>query len=147
MKRLTLVDKAFLLKSTPLFASLDLDELLPIADKLSQSSFSPSEAIFREGDPALRMYVIAKGSVELFNVNGEIISTLTAVDFFGDESIFNDQPRAYSSRSCSDSILLSISRTNLMTIISECPSVAVGLLKVYTASMPLRPRLSKESSS
>lgn len=134
MKPLTLIDKAYLLKRTELFKSLDLDELLPIADKLSQAHFDADKTIFTKGDQALRMYFIAKGQVECDT------TTLEAVDFFGDEAIFSLEPRAYTARSKTESILLSISRTNLLTIISECPSVAVGLLHLYGLAMPIRPR-------
>lgn len=135
---MNLIDKAYLLKRTRLFESLDLDELLPIADKLSQAHFDAGKVIFSKNDQALRMFFIAKGSVEL--EAGSVVTTLDAIDFFGDESIFSNEPRAYTARSKTETVLLSISRTNLMTIISECPSVAVGLLHVYSLAMPLRLR-------
>lgn len=140
MKPLTLIDKAYLLKRTDLFKSLDLDELLPIADKLSQAHFDANKIIFAKNDQALRMYFIAKGHVELNDFDGNETITLQAGDFFGDEAVFSYKPRAYTAKSQSETILLSISRTNLLTIISECPSVAVGLLRVYGRAMPIRPR-------
>lgn len=140
MKPLTLIDKAYLLKKTELFETLDLDELLPIADKLNQAQFEPEKMIFSQGDNALRMYFIAKGSVFLMDEKSEQSFVLEAVDFFGDEAIFSSKPRGYSAISQTETIVLSISRTNLLSIISECPSVAIGLLRVYTATMPMRPR-------
>ncbi len=140
MKPLTLIDKAYLLKRTELFKSLDLDELLPIADKLSQAHFDENKTIFTKNDQALRMYFIAKGTVELQDQGGTVLTTLHAIDFFGDEAIFSLEPRAYTAHSRTETVLLSISRTNLLTIISECPSVAVGLLHVYGLAMPIRPR-------
>lgn len=140
MKPLTLIDKAYLLKRTDLFKSLDLDELLPVADKLSQAHFDENKTIFTKNDQALRMYFIAKGEVELLDLDEGNPITLEAGDFFGDEAIFSYKPRAYTACSRSESILLSISRTNLLTIITECPSVAVGLLRVYGLAMPVRPR-------
>lgn len=138
MKSLTLIDKAYLLKKIKLFASLDLDELLPVADKLNQAHFDQKKVIFSWGDQAHRMYLIAKGSVDLLDKEGKIVVSLEPLDFFGDESLFNNQPRAYSARSQTEAIILSISRTNLMTIISECPSIAISLLEVYTSRNPLR---------
>ena len=127
MKKIGLIDKAFLLKRTPLFSNVELDLILAAADKLGLSDWDPNETIFSEGDEATRMYFIAKGEV---SCNGKI---LRSPDFFGDEALFNERPRAYKAVSLGDTLLLTLSKTNLLTIISECPQVAVGLLQ---ARMP-----------
>lgn len=145
MKRLTLIDKAFLLKKTPLFGNLDLDLLLPIADKLSLIDYDASENIFAAGDVAQRMYFIVKGAVEIRDQNNHVLAVLEENDFFGDEAIFSETPRAYNAFSKIDTFLLTLSRTNLLTIISECPSVAVGLLQVYTSTTPFRSRKAMEN--
>lgn len=138
MKNYTLIDKAFLLKRTPLFEQLDLDLLLPIADKLTLAQFDAGDAIFSYNEEAHRMYFIVNGSVKITDSQGVQIAMLGDEDFFGDESIFNEKPRQYSAMTETETILLSLSRTNLLTIISECPSVAVGLLQVYTSTTPFR---------
>lgn len=127
MKKIGLIDKAFLLKRTPLFSNVELDLILAAADKLGLSDWDPNETIFNVGDEATRMYFIAKG---------EVLSdgkTLRSPAFFGDEALFNERPRAYKAVSLTDTLLLTLSKTNLLTIISECPQVAVGLLQ---ARMP-----------
>lgn len=147
MKRLSLIDKAFLLKKTPLFATLDLDLLLPIADKLATADFDAGEVIFRIDDPANRMYLIVRGTVDIRDSYGKILATLSSENFFGDESLFNEKPRGYEVISKTDTQLLTLSRTNLLTIISECPSVAVGFLQVYASSVVFRARKPSEESS
>jgi CRP-like cAMP-binding protein len=138
MKRLTLIDKAFLLKRSPLFAALDLDLLLTIADKLSVATFESKESIFGVDEEANRMYFIVRGEVAIQSASAEPICTLKDGDFFGEESLFNNKPRAYAVQSLEETMLLSLSRTNLYTIISECPSVAVGFLQVYTTGTQFR---------
>ena len=127
MKKIGLIDRAFLLKRTPLFSNLDLDLILASADKLVVSTWKPSETIFEKGDEATRMYFIAEGEVDCED------KRLGPLDFFGDEALFNERPRAYSAKATRETTLLTLSKTNLLTIISECPSVAVGLLQ---ARMP-----------
>ena len=138
MKKLTLIDKAFILKKTPLFESLDLDLLLPIADKLTLLHFDTGDNIFSINDDAKRMYFIAKGTVEILSQEKQMISILEEDDFFGDEAIFSEKPRAYHAFSKKDSTLLALSRTNLLTIISESPSVAISLLQIYASLIPFR---------
>lgn len=145
MKRFTVIDRAFFLKKTLLFGALDLDLLLAIADKLSVVSFDPGEPVFGIGEDAIRMYFILKGKVEIRDDQHFVIATLSDEDFFGEESIFNEKPRGYEAICQTETTLLGLSRTNLLTIISECPSVAVGFLQAYTRITTFRPR--KESSA
>lgn len=144
MKRLTLIDKAFLLKRTPLFSALDLDLLLTIADKLGLVAFEPKDWIFVAEEEANRMYFIVKGMVEIRTPAHQLICRLEPGDFFGEESLFNDKPRGYEAFTPDETHVLTLSRTNLYTIISECPSVAVGFLQVYTSALQFRPVKIKE---
>lgn len=139
MKHLTLIDKAFLLKRTAPFSTLNLDLLLTIADKLGLVVFDPGDYIFFMKEEANRMYFIVKGQVHLQGADNQDLHILGTGDFFGEESLFNNKPRGYAAFTSVETHVLTLSRTSLYTIISECPSVAVGFLQVYTSMMPLRP--------
>ena len=135
MKRLTLIDKAFLLKRSPLFGTLDLDLLLAIADKLGAVVCEPGESAFYKGEEANRMYFIVKGEIDLRLSPSEPIRRLSSGDFFGDESLFSGKPRSYEAYAPVETQLLTLARTNLYSIISECPSVAIGFLQLYALSL------------
>lgn len=146
MKPLTLIDKAFLLKRTPLFSMLDLDLLLTIADKLGSISYEAGERVFVSNEEANRMYFIVSGQIRIFLENNtKPVCTLHANNFFGEESLFNDRSRDYEAQSLTSTQLLTLSRTNLYTIISECPSVAVGFLQAYASALAFRPFKSNET--
>jgi CRP/FNR family transcriptional regulator, cyclic AMP receptor protein len=140
MKKLNLIDKAFLLKRTPLFSTLDLDLLLAIADKLGIANHEAGETVFSYNQDANRMYFIAQGDVRILDKDKKPLAVLREDDFFGDESLFYEKPRGYQAICESDTMLLTLSRTNLFSIISECPSVAMGLLQLYASLNPFRPR-------
>lgn len=140
MKTLNLIEKAFLLKKTRLFGNLDLDLLLTISDKLGNIHFEADAKIFNFNQEANRMYFIVEGQVLIRDRNQNILAELNPGDFFGDESLFNEKPRAYEAISKTDTLHLILSRTHLLTIIAECPTVAVKLLEVYTASIGFRER-------
>lgn len=139
MKPLTLIDKAFILKRTPLFTALSLDLLLSIADKLNPVAFEANDYVFVANEEANRMYFIVKGQINIQSVEGQSICILSTADFFGEESLFNNKPRGYAAFCSADTLLLALSRTNLYTILSECPSVAIGFLQVYTSAFHFRP--------
>ncbi len=145
MKTLNLIDKAFLLKKTTLFGSLDLDLLLTISDKLEIMTCQAGETIFASTQDGNRMYLIVEGEVLIENPHGEPLAKLTSGEFFGDESVFNEKPRTYNAKSLSAARLLSLSRNHLLGIIAECPSVAVALLESYSANVEFRKRPTPKS--
>lgn len=140
MKSFGLVDKAFFLKTVRIFSSLDLELLLAVAEKLQPDEYDAGEQIFTANHTANRIYLIAQGSVQLLNPQMQPFCELGPGDFFGDESLFNEQPRAYAASCKSDSILLTLSRSHLLSVISECPSVAISLLHQYAQKLPCRHR-------
>jgi CRP/FNR family transcriptional regulator, cyclic AMP receptor protein len=140
MKNLSLIEKALLLKKTVIFGSLDLDFLLPISNKMHYIKIEKGETIFHLKQEAHLMYLIIEGNVQAKDHTKDLLGTLSDGDFFGDESIFSDETRKYETVCATDVHLLTLSKTNLLTIIAECPSVAVGLLQCYASTMSFRPR-------
>jgi len=136
MKSFSLIDKAFFLKKVKPFSDLDLDLLLPIAEKLYYDEYDANERVFSEAQAANRMYLIVQGNVKI--ERDQKILILEPNDFFGDESLFNEQPRSYGAICTTDSQLLTLSRSHLLSVISECPSVAVSLLQCYAQQLPCR---------
>lgn len=139
MNRLTLIEKAFWLKKQPLFSALELDMLLPIADKIGTIHLKADSPIFYAKEDPLRLYFILEGQVAIIE-NNNAHALLGAGDFFGDEAIFGDAPYAYDAICKKEATLLTLSRTHLFTIIHECPSVAVALLQAYASGTSYRRR-------
>jgi len=138
MKTFSLIEKAFFLKKVRLFSELDFELLLAIAEKLHDDDYDASEQVFTHGQVANRIYFIAAGSVQLFDEKMRPLVELHAEQYFGDESLFNESQRTYSAQCKTDSMLLTLSRSHLLSIISECPSVAVCLLQLYATALPCR---------
>ncbi len=138
MKQLSLIEKAFFLKKTRLFQDLDLDLLVAIADKMNQDIYEAGEKVFELNQRANRMYMIAKGKVHLKDADENIIAELSKADFFGDESLFNDKERAYLAICEEKTLFLTLSKSHLMTLLSECPSVAIALLQSYAYNVKSR---------
>lgn len=139
MKKLNIIDKAFLLKKSSLFSALDLDLLLTIADKMELHSFKENECIFTSGQEGKNMFLIVQGSVNIFQDSKEL-SLLNGGEFFGDEAVFNEKNREYTAKCKTSVIALSLTRNHILGIIGECPSVAVALLECYTRKVSYRER-------
>lgn len=136
MKQLSLIEKAFFLKRVSLFEDLDLDMLIAIADKMNQDIYDKDEVVFEKTHKPLRMYFIAKGSVDLWDE--EHLATIHAEHFFGDEALFSENLRTYKAICSEDALLLTLTKPNLLTIISECPSVAIALVSQYAKTKSCR---------
>lgn len=134
----SLIEKAFFLKKIRLFNELELELLLAIAEKLHVDDYDADEKIFGLGQVANRIYFIVDGKIEIFDEKSKLLTELSNGNYFGDESLFNEQPRGYAASSKTDSEILSLSRSHLLSIISECPSVAVALLQSYSQQLPCR---------
>lgn len=138
MSHLTLIEKAFFLKKTALFLELDLDLVLAIAAKAEPRQCEDEEVIFSFNQEAHRLYVILDGMVQIEDEKEMPIETLLAGDFFGDESLFNQQTRDYNAKAKGSTLLLTISRTHLTEIILECPQVGLSLIRAYALVTPFR---------
>lgn len=137
----SLIEKAFFLKKTRLFSELDLEVLLAIAEKLHEDDYDKEEKVFTPGQVANRIYLIAEGAVQILDEHKRPVCELGVSDYFGDESLFNEQPRSYSAVCKMDTVFLTLSRSHLLSIISECPSVAVTLLHAYSQQLPCRHKI------
>ncbi len=134
----SLIEKAFFLKKVRLFSDLDLELLLAIAEKLHEDDYDAGERVFHPGQVANRIYFIEHGTVEICDEKMKPLCTLGVGDYFGDESLFNERSRCYGSQAKTDAIFLTLSRSHLLSIISECPSVAVALLHAYSQQISCR---------
>lgn len=140
MKSYTLIEKAFLLKKIPIFAALELDHLLPIADKLTPGAVDAEQIIFDFDEPAYSMYLIVNGIVIVDNGLEGPLYRISKEDFFGEEAAISGLPRAYRAKSESHVEFFTLSRSNLLTIMREYPSIAIALLETFSATIPFRPR-------
>ena len=134
----SLIEKAFFLKKVRLFTDLELELLLAIAEKLHEDDYDAGEKIFTPGQVANRIYFIESGTVQICDERLKPFSEVGIGDYFGDESLFNEQTRCYAAIAKTDSLFLTLSRSHLLSIISECPSVAVALLQAYSQHIPCR---------
>lgn len=138
MRRTTLIDKAFLLKKSPLFKDLDLDLLLSIAEKIQILEYKENHIIFNANQKAEHLFFIISGSVEVINLDQKSCAKLNENDFFGEESLFNERPREYTTKALSNALLFSLSRGYILKIIAECPSVALNLLRSFAEPIGFR---------
>lgn len=82
------------LKTFPLFKDAPKSFHAKVAAKLKLVQYHPQEYIIKEGDPALSMYWILKGTVSVTSTDGEAVyAELAPGAFFGEIGILFNRPR------------------------------------------------------
>ena len=74
-----------------------------VTDRVTHAHHEPGDYILKQGDPPANFYVIEKGEVEICRVTpehpeGEVIATLRAGSFFGEQALIDNRPRSASVR-------------------------------------------------
>jgi NADH dehydrogenase len=72
-------------------------------DRVTHAHYEAGDYIIRQGEPATSFYVIEKGEVEVVRASpekpdGEVIATLGAGNFFGEQALVGNRPRTASVR-------------------------------------------------
>lgn len=101
--------------------------LLPI-------TFGEGEVIVREGAAGDRMFLIARGSVEVVvtdDGNERVLDTLEQGDFFGEIALLSDQPRTATVRAREACALLELRRRDLDRLTMVQPSLRNALEEAY----------------
>ncbi len=123
---------ASILKNTPIFSDLSRRELNIIENIIHRRRYRDGEIIFRQGDPGVGMYVIAKGQVRIFMTNSAGVSVelvmLQPGDFFGETAVIDRGERSASAQAVGDTELLGFFRPDLFDIIDRFPRMGAKIL-------------------
>jgi len=108
-----------------------------MTDAMEQSTsdlveIAQGDYIFREGDLGTEMYVIHQGRVEILKriEGGETqLAVFEQGDFFGEQSLLDEEPRSASVRALEDSVLVRIDGATFIQMITETPEIAVRMMR------------------
>jgi HlyB family type I secretion system ABC transporter len=112
------------------FAQLSNEALALLVSELERLEVPAGGIIVREGDPPGSMYVIEQGRVRVYKEdNGEEshLGFLRTGDFFGELSLFRNEPRAASAQAVSDCTLLCFPPTLFRRLVDEHPDFRLRL--------------------
>ena len=132
------VEKVLFLKSAPLFAALDSEELAALADIALEKEFAVNKLLFEEGQPAHHLYVLARGKVEVFyrvESNEYPVAQLGERECFGEMAIMDEAPRSASVRALEPTLVLKIDRESFHELILERPQIAFAIFKILSGRL------------
>ncbi len=129
-----------LLQGVPFFAALPAPELERLAKALVDVRVDPGVAVIRQGEHGDRFYVVRAGSAAI-EVDGQLIGTCEAGDWFGEIALVRDVPRTATVLARTTLDLLALERDVFVATLARHPASAEAAGSIVAARLP-RPVIS-----
>ncbi len=114
------------LSRLPLFKDLEEEQVKQIAGRMHEYSLPAGEALFSQGSPGDKFYLIYRGRVRVFHVikgQERDLGTLEGRDYFGQGALLFQQPRSASIASIERTQFLYLDRADFQWMTRTFPQV------------------------
>ena len=121
-----------LLQNIELFRGIGSTELELLAQQLTEQRYAAGEVVFREGDPADRVFFLLSGTMRVYvDREGQTITYkhMEAGECFGEMSLIEDIPRAASVRAESPTHCVTLSKDVFTDLLGHHPQLALGIMR------------------
>jgi|GEM_PF-271679 len=116
-----------------IFENLQSEELKALIQAALRETYKPGNAIFMQGDPAKKMFLIKAGRVKLSKVmedGDEItIDIRKAGDFFGENMLSEEIEYPFSSWCMEETLLCGFSKERFEKLVLEYPNIGLQVIK------------------
>ena len=119
------------LKNVSVFKKLSNSDLKQLRQYIYTRNYQAGEQVFKKGYPNVLFYIVKEGELKVFvkQKNEEVeLSRLKPYGQFGSFGLFKDVKRTASVVALEDSVLLGISRQDLLTFVHKFPQAGVNIL-------------------
>lgn len=121
------------LTNSPLFSALDSEAAASLRATMVEITIKKGEAIFTEGDPGDRLYLVIEGKIKLSSKAGDgresVVGLLGPGEMFGELSLFDPGPRMSSAIALTASRCAGLGHEDLRPWLTGRPEVAESLLQ------------------
>jgi len=112
-----------------------------VTDRVTHAHYESGDYIYRQGDVAASFYVIEQGEVEICRTSpehpdGEIIATLGAGSFFGEQALIGNRPRSASIRARSTVEVIVMGREVFTSISKSLAPLRSALMATIARRLP-----------
>jgi CRP/FNR family transcriptional regulator, cyclic AMP receptor protein len=120
------------LRSAPLFATLDDEAADALRRSMSEVAFDKGDIVFSEGDQGDRLYVVLDGKVKLGHASPDgrenLLGVLGPGEMFGELSLFDPVPRTATATALTECRLMGLGHADLDAWLTGRPALAKALL-------------------
>jgi len=122
-----------LLQRLSLFQGVEPDELVRVGSELTERVFSKDAHIVQQDQPGDALFIIARGRVKVViygdNNREVILNLLKEGEFFGEMSLFDEQPRSAHVIASEDTQVLVMTREQFEQHVHRSPRTAINVIK------------------
>jgi MFS family permease len=129
-------DAVELLSRVPMFAPLPAPELERLALAVVDVHVEAGTAVFAQGDPGDRFYVIQEGRAAV-EIDARRVRTLSSGDFFGEIALVRDVPRTATVRALTPLVLAALERDVFVATLTHHPASAEAVGSIVAARLPV----------
>ena len=125
------MDRIELLKTIPLFESLEQDDLTALAGKLRESKIEAGTTVFSQGDEGDAMYLITDGAVDIVAGTGKqrvTVASLFKQQYFGELSLLDGAPRSATAVAARETSVLALDRDDFVEFVKKRPDAALSIM-------------------
>ncbi|MBI4354669.1 MAG: cyclic nucleotide-binding domain-containing protein [Candidatus Omnitrophica bacterium] len=128
-------DKIVLLRRIVLFASCTEEQLQLVAERTRLVEYKKGEVLYREGEVATALYVVASGRLEVFSViDGakHLYTVLHNGDTFGEVSLLTGEPHSATVQALNDTLVFQLEKADFEDLINRIPSLVLSLSRLLS---------------
>lgn len=119
-------------RQSPLFASLDEDELKKIAGLATPRRFRKGEFVFLEGDTVSSFHIVQEGRVKVFKQSPSgkefTVGVFRCGEAFGECAVFCEGPCPASAQALDEAIVLAIRREDFLPFVARNLIIAMRVI-------------------
>ena len=139
-----------LLRSVPLFADLEEDELERFSRVAVPRSFPAGTRVFHEGDRSDACYIVREGSFRVTREHSDgraiTLATLGPGEVFGELAMLDGDLRSASAESLTDGELLALPAVDVKALLARHPEISVKLVSALVRRLrAANERISRQS--
>lgn len=110
------------LQSVHPYDSLPPDELTRVASSFSRREYPAGTEIYAAGEPLRGMYLVKRGTVEVLDSNGGLVSLLAPRNSFGERGLLREGLAVTTARATEESVLLMLPTAEFKHLIANFPA-------------------------
>ncbi|MGH7596612.1 MAG: Crp/Fnr family transcriptional regulator [bacterium] len=122
------VEKVLSLESIDLLSEMTSEQLVLVAEQMTEKHIAKGAIIYSEGDVPDAAYILERGRVVLQHANEDII-TIGPGAAFGAWALVDDSPRSYTAKATEGCKVLRLRREHFMALLSEHVELADAMLR------------------
>jgi CRP-like cAMP-binding protein len=120
--------KTELIKRAPLFSQCSKREFEAISSIADEIDLKEGKELTRQGKPGREFFVLVEGTADVIK-NDRKVSTLKAMDFFGEIALIHQSPRTATVKATSPVRALVITDRNFRRLMAEQPEIQRKVLE------------------